>query len=147
MEDIKIRIELDPVRDGIIQFPGNPDLKLEEEIKNRKAIVIGTDGNFRVIDTAEMERIYEGMEGKCIAAPLGDDYVMCFSSDSVIDAEFTKYLVGSAMVLKIGNDSRIRRLTDIDIKKMRILFDVGTITLVYGKTRFGAYPLELDDVA
>lgn len=147
MEELKIRIELDPAKDGIIHFPDNPDLELIGDIDQRKALVIGTDGNFRIINTAEMEKIYTEIEGKCIAAPLGDGYVMCFSSDSVIESEFSQYLVGSAMILKIGRDRKIKPLTDIDIKKMRILFDIGTITLKYGKTRFGAYALDLCDAA
>ncbi|MBQ6409414.1 MAG: hypothetical protein IJJ64_15440 [Butyrivibrio sp.] len=147
MEELKIKINLDPVTDGIIQFPGNFNRNVGGDIRNRKALVIGTDGNFRTIDTAEMDRIFDGIGEEGYAEPVGDDYLLCFSSKSVMNAEFTRYLVGSAVMVKVGKDSRIKPLSDIDIKLMRTYFQMGLITLTYGKKKFLAYPLEYEDAA
>ena len=50
-------------------------------------------------------------------------------------------------MIKLGYDSRILPLTDIDIKKMRTLFSMGMVTLGYGTKKFGAHLLEYEDVA
>lgn len=147
MEDLKIRIELDPINDGIVQFPDNSKEAFGEDVKNRKAIVIGTDGNFRTIGTEELDSIIDGLGDDSMAESLSEDYVMCFSEKSVINAEFTRYLVGSVVVVKVGRDSRVKPLTDFDIEMMRVFFEMGLITLTYGKDKFDAYPLEYEDVA
>lgn len=147
MDELKIRIELEPAKDGIIQFPGNSERKSCAEIRDRKALVIGTDGNFRTIDTDEMDRIFDEIGENGICEPIGEDYLMCFSEKSVIMAEFTGYLVGSVVMIKVGKDSRIKPLSDLDIKLMRTYFQMGLITLTYGRDKFDAYPLEYADAA
>jgi hypothetical protein len=145
MEELKIKIELDPVTDGIIQFPGNFMKDVSSDI--RKGLVIGTDENFRSVNTDEMDRIFDGIGQDGYAAPIGDDYLLCFSGNSIMDTGYARYLVGSAIMVKVGKDSRIKPLTDIDIKIMRTNFQMGLITLTYGSETFGAYPLEYEAAA
>ncbi|MBO5623302.1 MAG: hypothetical protein J5959_16925, partial [Butyrivibrio sp.] len=76
-----------------------------------------------------------------------DDYLLCFSGNSVMDSGYSRYRVGSAVMVKVGKDSRIKPLTDIDIKLMRTYFQMGLITLTYGGEKFGAYPLEYEAAA
>ena len=64
-----------------------------------------------------------------------------------MDTGYARYLVGSAIMVKVGKDSRIKPLTDIDIKIMRTNFQMGLITLTYGSETFGAYPLEYEAAA
>ena len=145
MEELKIKIELDPVTDGIIQFPGNFMKDVSSDI--RKGLVIGTDENFRTANTDEMDRIFDGIGQDGYAAPIGDDYLLCFSGNCIMDTGYARYLVGSAIMVKVGKDSRIKPLTDIDIKIMRTNFQMGLITLTYGSETFGAYPLEYEAAA
>ena len=145
MEELKIKIELDPVTDGIIQFPGNFMKDVSSDI--RKGLVIGTDENFRTVNTDEMDRIFDGIGQDGYAASIGDDYLLCFSGNSIMDMGYARYLVGSAIMVKVGKDSRIKPLTDIDIKIMRTNFQMGLITLTYGSETFGAYPLEYEAAA
>ena len=133
MEELKIKIELDPVTDGIIQFPGNFMKDVSSDI--RKGLVIGTDENFRTVNTDEMDRIFDGIGQDGYAAPIGDDYLLCFSGNSIMDMGYARYLVGSAIMVKVGKDSRIKPLTDIDIKIMRTNFQMGLITVTYGVAR------------
>jgi len=145
MEELKIKIELDPVTDGIIQFPGNFMKDVSSDI--RKGLVIGTDENFRTVNTDEMDRIFDGIGQDGYAAPIGDNYLLCFSGNCIMDTGYARYLVGSAIMVKVGKDSRIKPLTDIDIKLMRTNFQMGLITLTYGSETFGAYPLEYEAAA
>ena len=117
------------------------------EVKNVKAIIIGTNGAYRTIDTDEMDKIMVALDEKSLAKSLSDDYVMLFSKDGIINAEFTRYLVGSVLIMKIGKDSRFKDLTDFDIDMMRTFFENDLVTLIYGKAKFDAYPLEYEDVA
>ena len=116
-------------------------------IKNQKAIVIGTNGSYRTIDEDEMNQIMVKLGDNGLAKSISDDYVMLFSAESVINAEFTRYLVGSVLVMKIGDDSRIKDITDFDIDMMRTFFETDLVTLTYGKEKFDAYPLEYEDAA
>ena len=145
MEELKIKIELDPVTDGIIQFPGNFMKDVSSDI--RKGLIIGTDENFRTVNTDEMDRIFDGIGQDGYAAPIGDDYLLCFSGNCIMDTGYARYLVGSAIMVKVGKDSRIKPLTDIDIKLMRTYFQMGLITLTYAGEKFGAYPLEYEAAA
>ena len=51
MKDLEIRINLDPVNDKIINFPVRNNPGDGRNIKNQKGIVVGTDGNYRTVDT------------------------------------------------------------------------------------------------
>lgn len=147
MEDLMIRIDLDPVNDKIVNFPVRNNSGDGKDIKNVKALVIGTNGEYRTVDTDEMEKIMIALDTKSLAKSLSDDYVMMYSAESVINAEFTRYLVGSVLVMKIGKDSKFIDLTDFDIDMMRTFFEMNLVTLTYGREKFDAYPLEYEDVA
>ena len=147
MEDLMIRIELDPVNDKIVNFPVRNNSGDGKDIKNVKALVIGTNGEYRTVDTDEMEKIMIALGTKSLAKSLSDDYVMMYSAESIINAEFTRYLVGSVLVMKIGKDSKFKDLTDFDIDMMRTFFEMNLVTLTYGREKFDAYPLEYEDVA
>lgn len=145
MEELKIKIELDPVNDGLIWPEDNSDIKVD--IHNTKGVVVGTDGNFRSIDIKEMDRLFEGIGDNGMARSLSDEYVMCFTSNAVVYTNSSSYLVGSVLVLKAGKDSRIKDLTDIDIKKIRTLFQMGLVNLSFGEMKFPAYSLEQEEAA
>lgn len=147
MKDLEIRINLDPVNDKIINFPVRNNPGDGTEVKNVKGIVMGTNGEFRTVDEDEVYRIMTALEGKSLARSLSDDYMMLFSLEGVINAEFTRYLVGSVLIMKVGKDARFKDLTDFDIDMMRTFFETDLVTLTYGKEKFDAYPLEYEDVA
>ncbi len=147
MKDLDIRINLDPVNDKILNFPVRNNSRDGKNIKNQKAVVIGTNGTYRTVDEDEMDRIMTALGDNGIAKSLSENYVMLFSAESIINAEFTRYLVGSVLVMKIGDDSRIKDLTDFDIDMMRTFFETDLVTLTYGKEKFDAYPLEYEDAA
>lgn len=147
MRELDIRIELDPVNDKILNFPVRNNPGNGKEIKNQKAIVIGTNGSYRTIDEDEMDQIMVKLGDNGLAKSISEDYVMLFSAESIINAEFTRYLVGSVLVMKIGDDSRIKDITDFDIDMMRTYFETDLVTLTYGKEKFDAYPLEYEDAA
>ena len=147
MKELDIRINLDPVNDKILNFPVRNNPGDGKNVKNQKGVVIGTDYSYRTVDEDEANRIMCALGENGIAKSISEDYVMLFSAESVINAEFTRYLVGSVLVLKIGGDSRIKDLTDFDIDMMRTFFETDLVTLTYGKEKFDAYPLEYEDAA
>ena len=97
MKDLEIRINLDPVNDKIINFPVRNNPGDGRNIKNQKGIVIGTDGNYRTVDADEVDSIMVALGDNGIAKSISEDYVMLFSAESIINAEFTRYLVGSVL--------------------------------------------------
>ncbi|MBO4457374.1 MAG: hypothetical protein J5802_06630 [Butyrivibrio sp.] len=147
MKELDIRINLDPVNDKILNFPVRNNPGDGKNVKNQKGVVIGTDYSYRTVDEDEANRIMSALGDNGIAKSLSENYVMLFSAESIINAEFTRYFVGSVLVLKIGDDSRIKDLTDFDIDMMRTFFETDLVTLTYGKEKFDAYPLEYEDAA
>ena len=147
MKELDIRIDLDPVNDKIVNFPVRNNSGDGKNVKNQKAVVIGTNGTYRTVDVDEMDRIMTALGDNGFVKSISDDYVMLFSAESIINAEFTRYLVGSVLVMKIGDDSRIKDITDFDIDMMRTFFEMNLVTLTYGKEKFDAYPLEYEDAA
>ena len=147
MKDLDIRINLDPVNDKIVNFPVRNNTADGKNVKNQKGIVIGTDGKYRTVDEDEAERIMTALEYTGFAKSLSEDYVMVFSSESIINAEFSRYLVGSVLVMKIGRDAKLKDITDFDVDMMRTFFATDLVTLTYGKEKFDAYPLEYEDAA
>ena len=145
MEEIKIKIALEPARDGI-EWPEDVP-ETGSDISRTKGLVVGTDGNFRAIGLCEMDRIFEELEETGMARPLGDDYVICFSSNAFVFTKDSRYLVGSVLALKRGKDSEIKDLTDIDIKKIRTLIQRGIVDLAFGDEKIPAYLLEQEDEA
>lgn len=143
MEELKIQIELDPVNDRIIQFPGNAR-KIKSDISNPMALVVGTDSNFRTVSTRELDRMLEALGDDGLAYSLCDDYAMVFSSKAIVYTEFGNYLVGSAVFMKTGRDSRIKELSDLDIKAIRTLFERSLVKLSCASVSFKAFPLEHD---
>ncbi len=143
MEELKIKIELDPVNDRIIQFPGNRS-EIESDISNPKALVVGTDGNFRTVNTTELDRILEDLGDDGLAYSLSKDYVMVFSNRAIVHTEFGNYLVGSAVFMKTGRDSRIKELSSLDIKAIRTLFERSLVKLSCASVSFKAFPLDHD---
>ena len=59
MQNIEINIQLDPVEDGISWTPK----KVKQE--GKYALVIGTNGKYRLIDENEAVDILERFEGGC----------------------------------------------------------------------------------
>ena len=143
MEELKIKIELDPVNDRIIQFPGNRS-EIESDISNPKALVVGTDGNFRTVNTTELDRILEDLGEDGLAYSLSKDYVMVFSSRAIVHTEFGNYLVGSAVFMKTGRDSRVKELSGLDVNVIRMLFEKCLVNLNCSAVIFKAFPLDHD---
>ncbi|MBR1669105.1 MAG: hypothetical protein IJ695_00215 [Butyrivibrio sp.] len=83
------------------------------------------------------DRIFEEIGKNGMACSLSDDYVICFSSNAIVYSGDSRYLVGSALAIKTRKDSRIKDLTDIDIKKIRALFQMGIVNLTFGEARLG----------
>ncbi len=147
MKDLDIRINLDPVNDKIVNFPVRNNPVDGKNVKNQKGIVIGTDCSYRTVDEDETYQIIAKLGDNGLAKSLSDDYVMIFSAESIINAEFSRYLVGSVLVLKTGTDSKFKDITEFDVDMMRTFFETDLVTLTYGKEKFDAYPLEYEDAA
>ncbi|SFG06699.1 hypothetical protein SAMN04487761_10357 [Lachnospiraceae bacterium C7] len=136
MEDIKIRIELNPAKDGIIAFPK------DTRIGSNKALVIGTNGTYRIVDADEMDKIMEELGDDRIGAPIGSDYIMCMNADKIVKADGGSYFIGSALVMKIDTTGMVVDLRDDDIKQIECLFASRIVTLTAKGESFSAYELD-----
>ena len=136
MNAVKISIQLDPVRDGIVAFPN------AVKVDDRRGIVIGTNGKHRTVNAEEVQDIIDRLDENSVGSTVGD-YIGICDSRKVLTVDGTKYLVGSMLIVKCYDSNLFMPVSEDDIAKIVIEFGSRIITLSAGEEDFSAYELEL----
>ena len=135
MNTIDIKISLNPVDDGAELITK----KITR--KDEGALVIGTNGKSRIADcdeTAEiLDRLSEVSHGEFIGK---SEYLAVFNADKIMEVGGGRYFVGSALILKQGNDG-LTTLKDGDFETAAASFESRLVTLVCDGQEFSAYEL------
>lgn len=134
LDSLEIKIQLDPVSDGIIAFPK------KDKIKDQRGIVIGTNGEYRIVNAEEVADIFNRFDDNAMAISTGD-YVGVFDERKAINISGSKYLVGSMLIFKSYNTDIVMPITEDDIARMIIEFKSRIVTLTTGKENFSAYEI------
>jgi len=133
MEKIEINIKLDPIRDGMNIIPD----KISRN--DRYALIIGTNGNFRVVDEDEGYRIIDGLSDVSESDYLGKSiYLAVFNANKVMKIGCGKFLVGSAIVIKAGMNG-IDMLSAEEVEEAKKEFTGRLATLVADGQHIPAY--------
>lgn len=110
-----IRIDLDPVTDGIVQ--GRKIIPFTGDIReDRNDVIIGTNGEMKTITHDEALQIFGRMGDKHRSLFLGDqEYIAFFNPEKTFEVDGSDYLAGSALVMKVdGYDFVPMTEDDID---------------------------------
>lgn len=107
----KIRIELDPLNDGIV---GNVD---KISCGGGKYIVIGTNNEHRILSEEEYFDYLDTMD----KVPLFiDDYMFFYDRRRSINIEGDTYLIGSFIIVKLSDrPGDFRHMTDDEIDEVK----------------------------
>ena len=137
MKQIEINIQLDPVTDG-------PNF-LPEKVTNesKKALVIGTNGEYRLIDEDEVYEILDRMASAMVSESdfMGNtDFLAVFNAKKVLSTGGAKFVVGSVLIVK-GAREGIALMDEEEIKQAKTEFQSRLVTLCGSGIQFSAYEL------
>ena len=135
MEQIQISIQLDPIRDGTNFKPKSVSRK------DRCALVIGTDGSFRIASEDEAYQILEALSGVSESDYIGKStYLAVFNANKVLQIGYGKFLIGSAIIIKAGMNG-IEMLSSEEVEEAKEAFVGRLATLVADGQQISAYEI------
>ena len=130
-------IILNPLTDGFVENENDKAMVRADG----HALIIATDGAFRLTDMMEAKHIIEGLGTRGGSIILGDDdFIVLFNDDKAFDLEEGRFFVGSMLVMKISED-RLLPLSDDEIVTAQEMLDGRMATFVSGDQQFSALVL------
>ncbi len=135
MKTIDITIKLDPINDGAVIHPDK--IRKKEE----GALVIGTNGESKIISEDEAVKIMDYLSGNLQGENMGRSHFLAvFNGDKIFKIGSREYFVGSAIIVKNTKDG-IGMLADEDFEKAENEFTGRLIKLIGDGQEFSAYEL------
>ena len=135
MKTIEVTIKLDPINDGAVIHPDK--IRKKEE----GALVIGTNGDSKIISEDEAVQIMDYLSGDLQGECMGKSHFLAvFNAEKIFKIGTREYFVGSAIIVKNTKDG-IGMLADDDFEKAKKEFTGRRIKLVGDGQEFSAYEL------
>ena len=135
MKKVEISINLDPVNDGV---------RITEEAKkdhDAHGLVIATNGDYEEVGSQQVARILKRLSDTFDVDCMGDTpYVAVFNSKKVLREEGHKYLAGSVLIVKEGEEC-IELLDAEEIEHAKMEFVSRLVALKIGDASFSAYEI------
>lgn len=135
VQTMNINIALDPVKDGFYweQKQTCP--------KEKHALIIGTNGKYRVIGEQEVTEIWGRLNGYYHMDYMGHKvFLVICNSKKIIRVGEAKFFVGSVLVMK-GSKERAEFLTDEEVEYAKMEFTSRLVTLCADGMEFSAYEI------
>ena len=135
MKTIEISIRLDPVEDGIRRMPK------EEKMEGKHALVIGTNGKYRVIEEEETISLIDRLLGNLRIDYMGKSaFLVVYNASKVIVTGEGEYIAGSVLVIKADKNG-IALLDTEEIEAAKVEFAARLVTLCADGVDFSAYEI------
>ena len=139
MNDVKINITLDPLKDGLVMQDHGKKVLLERELHYP---IIGTDGQMRLLKPRESVDILCKLNGDFGSLSIGGGkYLVLYNATKSFLVEGSKYFVGSFVVMK-NEHQKLTPLTDEEICHVQDILENHMAVLRAGELTFSA--LEID---
>ena len=134
MREIEISIQLNPVEDGASFIPDRV------RRKDKGALVIGTNGEYRVAEEEEAYELLDRLVANC-ASDYGQDGLLSdFNAKKVLCVSGTKFVVGSVMIVK-GTDRGLEFLDEEEVEEAKVEFISRLAVLCGSGIQFSAYEI------
>ena len=134
---MKIKINLDPINDGIIFS------KSEGRNPEKAALIVGTDGSMRYVCVDELAvfltTLYQNKGAAMMHLGFIEDYVLIYDRSKEFRNEDHFYFTGSAIVMRLDDSGRREDLIDDDKHNIRQLLRGIKEDLRYGEQAFSAF--------
>lgn len=134
MELAQIKITLNPAEDGLFAMAG------ECKVNDRRGVVIGTNGAYRVVTGDEVNEIFDKLGTNSQSTSVGD-YIGVYDARKQIYPGGGKYLVGSMLVIACDGPRVARAITEEEVAKMYNEFMSRMVSISIGAESFGAYEI------
>lgn len=131
---VDIRIELDPVNDGA-------EILIDEDQAGEEGLlVIGTNGDHRIIGPEETEVIFKEMPETSLVTRLGRSCFMAVINDEKIrNIGGIDYFIGSVVIFKRDKDRKAEMLSGDDFEDAREKFISRLSWVTVNGQEFTAY--------
>lgn len=135
MKAIEISILLNPVEDGASFIPD------KVRRKDKGALVIGTNGEYRIAEEEEAYELLDRLAVNCASDYMGmTDYLVVFNAKKVLCVSGTKFVVGSVMIIK-GTERGLEFLDEEEIEEAKAEFESRLAVLSGSGIQFSAYEI------
>lgn len=135
MKAIEISIQLNPVADGASFIPD------KVRRKDKGALVIGTNGEYRIAEEEEAYELLDRLAVNCASDYMGmTDYLVVFNAKKVLCVSGTKFVVGSVMIIK-GTERGLEFLDEEEIEEAKAEFESRLAVLSGSGIQFSAYEI------
>jgi len=111
MSNVNFESDLNPLKDGLKIQRGEMDMV------SRHAVVMGTNGRYRLVGMKEARNILESLRDCAETMFLDDDYMIFYNADKVFRVDGGVFLAGSFLVTKLEGQ-KIAPLTDREIGRL-----------------------------
>jgi PHD/YefM family antitoxin component YafN of YafNO toxin-antitoxin module len=136
MNGIHFEENLSPLKDGIVSQ------KEDIDQMSRHAVLIGTNGRYRLLSMKEAENILESMKDCSATMFLNDgNYALIYNTEKTFYVDGTRFLAGSFLVLKMEGQ-RMVPISDREIGRLFVILAGRMEELRAGGEVFDA--LEID---
>lgn len=135
MKAIEISIQLDPVEDGAVVIPK------QERRKDKGALIIGTNGEYRFAGEKEAYDIFDRLSVNSEADYMGKTgFLVIFNARKVLVVSGSRFVVGSVMIVK-GTDRGIELLDEEEAEIAKTEFESRLVILCGSGIQFSAYEI------
>lgn len=135
MKVIEISIQLDPVEDGAVVIPK------QERRKDKGALIIGTNGEYRFAGEKEAYDIFDRLSVNSEADYMGKTgFLVIFNARKVLVVSGSRFVVGSVMIVK-GTDRGIELLDEEEAEIAKTEFESRLVILCGSGIQFSAYEI------
>lgn len=135
IKSFDIIINLDPVNDGPVIIPKRI------KVQSKHALVIGTDGQIRIVDEDETDAIAEQLQENGKSLFIGNtNYLMIYNGKKVVETDNGPFFVGSCLIVK-GTSKGVEYMTDDEIMEAKREFTSRLVNLVGGGIEFTAFEI------
>lgn len=136
MNTIKINIQLDPVKDGVGIIPG----RVIRQCK--KALIIGTNGEYRLADEEEAYDIIDRLSANSTSDYMGKtNFLVIYNAKKVLAVSGSQYIAGSFIIVK-GTAKGIELLNDEEVEDAKNEFMSRLAVLCGSGIQFSAYEID-----
>lgn len=132
---LDIKIELDPINDGIAEN--------ENKIvrKDEGGLVIATNGDYRILDVDNVADILDDLWNLSYSESMGKSgFIVILNARKFIRVGGSRYFIGSALIMK-EDEGGVTTLNGDDYEKAVKEFRSRLVTLVCDGQEFSAYEL------
>lgn len=136
MKEIDIRIQLNPLTDGVVMTK-KEDMGRED----KHALIIGTNGKYRLVSLQEAKEILYSLKDESASFILGSsDYLVIYNAGKAVSINEADYLVGSMLVMRMQEDE-LCMMSNEEIAQVQELIGNRMETMISDDQTFSALEL------